>query len=338
MKIKKSILKKYTFLGIMMMAIVYILSLPTMVYGASNNSTSENVTTNVTIVNSAPFITQITIADIADAGIMDLSPNTSVKIYCNGTAFDKDGTADLTTSPGLINATLFDSTSKSELVANFSTHYKNSSCEISTISGAGSATNVTYACSFMVFFNANPDTWTCNATAVDKSGLVNFSRTKIDTETMGVLMAIDISDSIDFGDLKVGADTGSADTTSIVYNEGNTIFDINLQGYANSTNRTTTPLPTVNNLSMYCATGKINDSHLRYSLSASTAWSSKKIIWSNTTGYDDTAFNLERNNTAEDQSVNPLPSYKNIYWGFGIPLNPIVAGECSGFVEFTAIS
>jgi len=318
-----------------MTAIVYILSLPTMVYGADNNATVENVTTNVTIINSVPVISEVTLKDVEGTGTMDLSPNTSVVINCSGRAFDRNGAGELTGSGAIINATIYDSTSSPNGGVNFSTNYKNSSCRIEN--PGTDPTNVTFECIFVVFFNANPGTWTCNATAKDTTGGIDLNVSKADTETMGVLMAIDVTDELDFGDLKVGADTGTTDTTSIVYNEGNTIFDINLQGYGNASNRTGT-IVTVNNDSMNCATGKINDSHLRYSLGASTAWSSKSIIWSNTTGYDDIAFDLERNNTAEDQSVDPLPSYKNIYWGFGIPVNPIVAGECSGFVEFTAIS
>lgn len=323
-------IKKYIFLGIIMTAIVYILSLPTTVYGASNNVTQKNVTTNVTIVNAAPVISEVTLKDADGAAPMDLSPNTSVVINCTGRAYDKDGTADLTGSGGLINATLFDSTSNPDAVANFSTHYKNSSCTITNPDS--DATNVTFVCGFNVFFNANPDTWTCNATPVDTNAAVGVGL--IDTETMGVLMAVDISDSIDFGDLSIDSNTGTTDTTSIVYNEGNIIFDINLQGFANSTNRTLT----IHNNSMNCDTNKINDSHLRYSLSTGQSWSTgKAIIWSNTTGYDDTTFSLTENNTAEDQTVDPLPSYKNVYWGFGIPITPIVSGECSGFVQFTAI-
>ena len=313
-----------------MMAIVYVLSLPTMVYGANSNSTGENVTTNVTIINSAPVITEVLLNDADESAPMDLSPNTSVVINCSGRAFDKDGKADLTGSGASINATLFDSTSTPDAVANFSTHYKNGSCTIFTTSDP---TNVTFECIFIVFFNANPDTWTCNVTEVDTNAAVGVGLT--DTETMGVLMAIDISDSIDFGDLKVGADTGTGDTTSIVYNEGNTIFDINLLSFANASNRTKIDGEGPNN-TMRCATNKINDTHLRYSLSTGQSWSSQKKQV-NVTGLDDTAFSLSENNTAEDQSVNPLPSYKNVYWGFGIQANPIPAGECSGFAQFTAI-
>ncbi len=149
-------------------------------------------------------------------------------------------------------------------------------------------------------------------------------------------MAIDVSDSIDFGDLKVGADTGTTDTTSIVYNEGNIIFDINLLSFANASNRTKIDGEGPNN-TMRCATNKINDTHLRYSLSTGQTWSTQKIqVRSNGTALDDSAFDLSENNS--DGLANPLPSYKNVYWGFGIPRNPIPTGECSGFVQFTAIT
>jgi len=314
-----------------MMAIVYILSLPTTVYGANNNVTQENVTTNVTITNSVPIISEVTLKDVEGTGTMDLSPNTSVVINCSGRAFDKDGASELTGSGAYINATLFDSTSNPDTVANFSTHYKNGSCTITNPDS--DATNVSFECRFNVFFVANPDTWTCNATPVDTNAAVGVGL--IDTETMGVLTAVDISDSIDFGDLSVDSDTGTTDTTSIVYNEGNIIFDINLVGFANASNVTKVNGDGPNN-SMRCGTNKINDTHIRYSLSTGQSWSSQKIQV-NVTGLDDSAFSLTENNTAEDQTVDPLPSYKNVYWGFGVPKTPIVKGECSGFVQFTAI-
>ncbi|MBN4049144.1 hypothetical protein JYT91_00855 [archaeon AH-315-M20] len=266
----------------------------------------------LTAANAEPTVDSIFLEDDDEtiANELDLNPGTTKLINCSGTVSDADGNSDIDN----VTAVLYDNkTSSPDAADNDNNHYTNSSCDTTVLD----ADTLNYDCLFGVQFHANPALWNCNVTVNDTTGAKD---TKVDSSTITELMAIDVADGdIDFGDIKVGADTGTIDQIKTITNNGNVAFDLNLEVLGSIYNY---------NLSMNCTVSSINASYERWSLTANTDWTLKNKAVSNGTGEDITNFNL----------LKGASSTKDTYWGMGIALTPIVSGNCSGTVIFTAIS
>jgi len=265
----------------------------------------------LTASNTAPTVDSVLLEDDDETieNELDLASGTTKLINCSGTVSDADGNSDIDN----VTSVLYDNETSSPGAAdNNNSHYTNSSCDTTVLD----ADTLNYDCLFGVQFHANPGLWACNVTVNDTTGAID---TKVDNSTITELMAIDVADAdIDFGNLKVGKDTGTTDQTKVITNVGNIAFDLNLEVYDSIYN---------DNLSMNCTDGSINASYERWSFTANTDYSLKNESVSDGIGTDISNFNLSKG----------ASSTKNIFWGMGIPITPIVSGNCSGTVIFTAI-
>lgn len=241
---------------------------------------------------------------------IDLNVGTVQQVNCSGNVTDIDGIKDIRN----VMAVIYDpSTSSADAADDPSNHYTNYSCN-TTI---GNSTSLLFECLFNVQFYANPDTWVCNVTVNDT---YDRNRSNIDTAIVNELIGIDVgNDTIDFGALKIGYDTGTTDHQKQINNTGNIAIDLNLNVYGVEKNDSN---------AMNCTVGNISANNIRWSLLTGIDWSLKNQSVSNETGYTVYNFDLSKN------------SNKLTYWDLGIPVWPagdIVSGTCSGTIIFTAI-
>ncbi|PIY59879.1 hypothetical protein COY95_04725 [Candidatus Woesearchaeota archaeon CG_4_10_14_0_8_um_filter_47_5] len=282
---------------------------------ANQNVTRESVNTYLGVQNTVPAIDSITLHD-SDNGVLDLTPATTTTITCNGVVRDEDGFADITS----VNATIYRSSSTKNAVDSYLVHYTDSIC---TTSG-GSGKTLNFECTFDVWFHADPGTWYCDIKVKDTFSAVNS--TTPDSEVLGVLMAIDVADgTIDYGAIPVGRNTdthGNLEQNKVVENEGNVLFDLNLDGFAASSN---------DGKAMSCASGDIAVGYQHWSLASGTYGAAIPLP---SGGDDVTAFNLAEASTA---SGTPAPTTDTVYFHMEVPSTPIVSGACTGIMQFTAI-
>ena len=289
---------------------------------ANQNRTNENITTQVTIQNTAPTINSVNLddSDTSDSGAyIDLVPNETTTITCTAIVNDPDGDSDL--SSGSANATFYNVSNGVSGAADNSFRYKNTSCNIDTTYGGDGDANIT--CTADVYWYATNGTWQCSVTVVDGG-----SNEVTDTSNSPVLrelyaLDIDSSSALDFGSLAIGSDTGTTDSAVTVYNIGNTVIDLILEPYASSED---------DGNSMSCTGGALADSDLKYSLSSGVAYSSKTSLVSGASPVEDTSFDLARQTSGTTPS-----SSKDVYFGFGIQSSETGrSGTCTGTLMFTA--
>ena len=142
---------------------------------------------------------------------------------------------------------------------------------------------------------------------------------------MNSLLAISVDPSdLDFGSLYIGDDTGTTDYTKAIVNTGNVAFDIAINPFGSIIN---------DGKSMDCSpSGSLDDSNLKYSLVASTDYSTKTSLTSDATlGTQILTFDLA------EQTSGSTGSTKNVYFGMGLLPTDTVSGDCSGNLQITAM-
>ncbi|PIY60391.1 hypothetical protein COY95_02015 [Candidatus Woesearchaeota archaeon CG_4_10_14_0_8_um_filter_47_5] len=263
--------------------------------------------------NTRPEVQSAILTD-ADGGAIDLVPKGTVPVQCTGSVRDQDGYTDITK----VSARIYHSGSSDGDTNGYTDHYTNASCRIY----GGSAKTISYECTFNVYFHANPGTWYCNVTVTD-TALSSSSLTA--SQILGVLMAIDVADgAINYGNLALGENTtlaGNGQQSKIVYNTGNIILDMNLDGFAASSGDAK---------AMSCTSGTIDAGYQRWSLSSGSYAKASSLT---NGGVDIIPFNLAEQN--DDAAT--APTSKSLYFHMMVPQTPIVKGTCTGVMQFTAI-
>jgi len=266
----------------------------------NNTGYSGFFTLNIT-PNYIPYVTNMQIPYT-----IDLNSGSTKLIHCNATITDDNGIDDLS----IINTTFFIPPILSNSDDDNNNHYSNTSCSII------SQTDYTadYSCSHSLEYYANPGNWTCNMSVMDNSSTYNSSNI---SSTINELIAIEVSPSIiDYGDLEAGTNSISDFIVNIT-NYGNTLFNITIDGFAQSNG---------DNLAMNCTNGNIDISYEKYSIYPGTTYSAMIELTDTSTLIKNLTFPPRTNDT----------TYKNdrnyTYWKMGIPL--AIQGSCSGFVVF----
>jgi hypothetical protein len=300
--------------------IFLVLALITSVNAENQNVSQENVTTNLSIITD-PIVSNIILDDNDSAilGQLDPLPNTTFKVNC---------TADIdvdTVDTDLVAAwaSIYHNTSSYSAGDDLRYHYTNDSCQLIDINGDNSARAV---CDFKPIFYAWNGTWVCNLTVNDTNDLTGSGTGEA---YMTELLAINVDNSdIDFGSLAVGQDTGSIDSSRVVWNEGNIDFGVKFNTWGSS----------IGDLdSMVCTSGSIDAEQLRVSSTGSVDWDSKIQIPSVGGSGTDLipTFSIAR------QSSGTSPSSGTLYFGMGAHQEGTLGafgGECSGNLMFTAIA
>jgi hypothetical protein len=273
---------------------------------------------NIQFTSNYPQIASVELEDNVSAPINEilLSPNETVKVWCNGTATDADGFPDL----NLVQGILYANSSTLEAQDNRSVHYTDTNCNTATFNTDGA-----FSCEFDVYFYAQPVDWTCFVNVSDFKGSTNNSN---DTSQVLELLAIDISPTVlDFGSLQRGYESGTNDFVLDVWNLGNVVFDIIVDTY------NATP---GSDQAMDCTTGQIPTTNIRFNETANVDYSVKVPV------PPAGGLQVDFNHIPQRGSVAIQGTSKGSYWGIEIPSQGVdnggIGGSCSGIIRYEAVS
>jgi len=295
------------------------------------NVSNATVITKVNVTNTEPRIIKLVV--YPDPII--LSPGNVTKVYCNATVHDYNGWKDV--ANGNRNATFYDTDYNWNDANDDNYHYINASCGNCTDAGAADGTNASCSCTFYIQYYANDTTWQCNFTVADGGGayywnvtrrrksLVNHNITNV---TVDPLIAIDVPQSIDYGELAV-TETSSMKNATLT-NYGNVDINISVDGWGGDDEAQG------QNLSMICrrATDGWNFANIsigweRYAYNSTMLFQDMFNLSS-----EETPINITLHQRINDTNITFGHDQNRTYWRIYIP--PGTTGFCNGTIRFTA--
>jgi hypothetical protein len=274
----------------------------------------KNVTvwTRVNITNAKPEVLNTSVYEAFNFTLRNvtITAGYTKSVFCNATVRDWDGFNDIIQ----VNASIWH-----ELTANYTSpndnnsHYTNRSC---TFNASSSNYTGWFVCTFDVLYYSNNGTWYCNVTAMDNA---NKTGSRVGNTTFLPVYALNVTDGIDYGNVAV--EGTSVDILANITNLGNMGINVTVEGYG---------IRKGDGLAMNCtANGNITVDNERFALTSGVSWDDKTPL---TSGVATKIVNL----TMPKQTLPDTYITNNTYWQLYIPPNP--AGNCSGFVIFTAIA
>jgi len=290
---------------------------------------ADQATSSASVTNSLPVASSVCVSDdgtgCSDSAV-NLTEATTKTVTVTFTVTDNNGCEDIDSHATLDTKAVFYRTNVAEgsgcTADNNNCYTMNCTQDTNSCTAGGADLTATYTCTASVQFYADPTDagtyattdWT--ATAIPRDNAGTDGTTAGDTIEMNTLTALNVTATIAYGALALGANTGTTDQTTVVTNTGNEQIDIQLDGYGSVDG---------DGKAMVCTIGSTTIGNERYSTSASVDWSSK-------TQLSDTATTLDTFNLAKGAT-----STKNVYWGLGMPSTG-AGGSCTGKVNFTAVS
>lgn len=269
---------------------------------AQYNYDHVNVTTIVNVTNALPEILNVTVEGANDN--ITLNAGMTRTVTCNATIRDYNGFNDI----DVVNATLYHHLNSSDDADDMNYHYTNTSCAEADNDGQYLAN---YTCTFDVYYFANNGTWNCNVTVED---MYNFTDSEYNSTNIDSLYALNVTDTIDYGNLSVTE--YSDNITATVTNFGNMDINVSVLGYGQTEG---------DGLGFVCGTGtNISVEHQRFA-GTTIDWSSKIPLAST---------NQDVGITVAQQQDDLTPVTADTYWQLYVPPNPF--GVCTGTVRFTA--
>jgi hypothetical protein len=282
-------------------------------------STSNPISSSFTINDIPPVASNVS---IANASPIVLTSGDTTTVTANFTVTDNNGCTN-------IDSGLTKTTAKFYRTAlGVSCTPNNANCyAMSCTQDIGSCTGLTatYTCTAPVQFYADPTdstatnypntTWSATAIPADSTG-ANIGGEASATAIMGSLTAFNATTSINYTSLGLASNTGTTDYTTEIDNEGNRIIDVEVDGYAQTSN---------DGNAMKCAIGTIPISYEKYSLSSGQDYTTQKAPLTGTA------------TQLSSFDLNPGASAKKyIYWGIATPASG-VGSSCSGKVDLTVV-
>ena len=271
----------------------------------ADNAASTASVTNVASVASGAAITD-------DEGYITMTENTTTDIVVTATVSDDNGCEDI----GTVAVTLYNTTSGTPGSSNLNHSYTSTmAVGGDTCDGSGDL-SAGYTKTFSVQYYAIPGEWTALVTPAGVG-----ATTDNDTSTINTLHAINVAaqgagNTIEFGALVLGADTGTGDDTTTVTNTGNIVTGVTVNSSSADT-------------SMTCTVGSVAVAKEKFALVAETAYASKTAIGASGSAVD-TGVSLAK-------ATSGTPVTDDIMWGFGLPEDG-VGGSCTGTVVFTGVT
>ncbi|MFC1648274.1 hypothetical protein ACFL1B_02335 [Nanoarchaeota archaeon] len=279
-------------------------------FGSTPGPNYRNVTvvTTVNITNSYPEILSVVLPSS-----VTLTAGQTVSVTANVTVRDYDGYNDI----NLVNATFYDaSVANATAPSDRNYHYKNTSC----VQTGGTGFTANYSCTFSVYYYANNGSvWTANATAKDQGDFTDFES---GTATIEPLLAINVTDEIDFGNMAVG-DVSTTGIEANVTNFGNVLINVSVYGYGSTTG---------DGLAMVCTQRNITIGYEKFSVNNSTPYVSMTALATAAQNIPGLQMYQRTNDTAGGEVYNIT------YWRLQVPVSLNPAGTCNGSVVFQAES
>ncbi|MFH1849933.1 MAG: hypothetical protein ABH879_07175 [archaeon] len=294
------------------------------------NITNETMVTRVSIVNTEPNITSVTITPAT----INLQGGNTTLVTCSIYYYDYNGWADVGTN-GSVNATFYDYVSSTlNSSADKNMNYKNHSCQgVNRCQADSGESDPNYGvcnCTFEVEYYANASNWACSATIVDGGGNAtqnlydNISSSRNATAKVTQLVAIEVTDEIDYGNMSVTETSG--EKVLNVTNIGNMGINISVRGFGGTKHNITGK----ENNAMHCAYNNITIDYQRYSRYQGVNWADMVQLAGTNTMVDDLTISQRTNDT----TVTYGDDRNSTYWKLQIP--PTVGGVCNGTIVFTA--
>lgn len=286
---------------------------------------ADQATSQASVTNVLPTASNVSIN--SGAASITLTEGTTTTVTVTFTVTDNNGCEDIDSHASNQTEAVFYRTNVTGgsgcTPDNNNCYTMNCTQDVGSCTAGGSDLDATYTCTVDVQFYADATDagtyeatdWT--ATAIPRDNAGTDGTTASDTIEINTLTALDVTATINYGTLALGENTGTTDQTTVVTNTGNDDpIDIQLDGYGSVDG---------DGKAMVCTIGSIPIGNERYSLTASTDWSTK-------TQLTDTPTTLTTFDLAKGAS-----STKDVYWGLGMPSTG-VGGSCTGYVNFTAVS
>jgi hypothetical protein len=279
-------------------------------YSFGPNYRNVSVDTTVYIGNATPIV--LTVLIEGGAKNITLIAGTFKNITCNATIRDYNGGSTITN----VSATFYDNVSSfSADVDDNNTHYSNTNC---TLDGM-SALDRNASCSFLVYYYANVNMWTCNVTATDPytnyTPPANRQGWGTNSTHIDMLLALNVTPLIDYGNLSVG-DTSNPQQANIT-NFGNWNINVSVRGYGSVLN---------DGLAMVCEFGNITIPNEKYNLIGG----SNLLTYTNLSNLAVNVSGL----TILQQTNDSQQVINTSWWILYVPPNPF--GRCNGTVVFQA--
>lgn len=300
-----------TIVAVGLLILIMFLPIGTAPNIVGQNYKNVTVRTDVNITNSRPEVLNVTIHDILNSSLKNVTINAGgfKEITCNVTIRDWNGYGDIS----YVNATLWHMmTSSYDAANNNNSHYTNTNC---SSSGDGSGFLVHYLCNFSIIYYANNGTWLCNITVVDNQSAVGNG---IGNTSFYPVYALNVTDGINYGNVAV--EEFSRNVTANVSNFGNMAINVTVHGYGTRYN---------DGLAMNCSLGgNITIGNERFSLEE-VDWTSKIPLTNNAQPVP----NLTLAKQIDDNIV-----INSTYWQIYIDSANNPGGNCTGYVVFTAVA
>jgi hypothetical protein len=262
---------------------------------------NQTIPVNLTVNNSAPVVDVVVLESP-----INLLAGASTNVTCETNVSDFNGVADIQA----VNMTLHAPGATAGDPDDNNTHYSNNSCSCVDING----TSTSCACTFDVWYYANPGTWTCTVNAFDTNNEVGQGT---DTGTVNTLLALFVNQTIiDYGNLDAN-DVSPEENVSVI-NFGNTIIDVSLFSYAQTIGDA---------LAMNCTNGNILAGQQRFATVSGLGFASMTSLSGNPAARSTADLSIAKPLSASNQT-------NSTYWRLQVPGG--VQGECSGLVVFQA--
>lgn len=279
-------------------------------WGPSSNYENVSVRSTVNVTNSYPEILNITCNN--DTAIT-LTAGSTYRVDCVVEIRDYNGWNDI----NYMNGTFYFHTNESSSPDNNNSHYTNASCINTSDDGVYLAN---WTCSFDVWYHAVNGTWEANATVNDSYGANDNA---YGDASVSALLALNITNPIDFGDLAV-TETSPSSVEANVTNFGNVPINVSVYGFGGED-------PVLgDNLAMICDQRNLSLHNERYSLNSGAAYGAMTRL----TNAAVTVPGLK----VEKQTVSGTFVVNSTYWMIHINVSDNPFGICNGTVVFAAES
>lgn len=285
------------------------------------NGAGYQQASNLTL--NSPFVLNYTFVDDSinvPFGEIDLTAGSTTQVVCQGVVYDLDGQNEILN----VSSVFFDNVmSFYEDSDDNNRHYSNNSCSMDY--NYGNSNEVYFSCTHEVWYYSSSNVWNCTNLLTE---IWDYNITGYNTSFVNPLLAIEVPDTIDFGD--TDPDSVSFERMVNVTNFGNVMINLSLEGYARTEG---------DNLSMNCSLGNNVDIPIEYQKFNLTA-SNPGLVTLNQ--FEGLYINLSSTRVVKKFDLNYrqndnspyIDDTSSTYWRIYAPSN--VSGSCSGNIIFGA--
>ncbi len=302
--------EKKIFLLIFLILIFFLIfkSITVTSWGPGPNYKNYSVRATVNVTNAYPEILNIS---CNNGQAMTLNAGTTKTINCTIKLRDYNGWDDIK----YVNSTFYYSLNASSDPDDNNTHYTNTSCSQTSNDGQYL---VNWTCSFNVWYYANNGTWKANATANDSFGAKDND---FGNASIAALLALNVTDLIDFGNLAV-TDTSPTAIQANITNLGNVAINVSVYGFGGNSEATGV------GYAMLCDVRNITISNERYDLNSATLYDSMTPLTGSYVPI--TGIKMSKQTQPSVYMIN------STYWRLHVNVTNNPFGICNGTVVFSA--